>query len=205
MTMHSIHRDPNSAVSAFGALCRPDLLRLLMGLAFVSLLVPPVSATAQKKSLPPVPAVSDSQAVGSKKYDARKELARLSRHYNLTEDQKTKILPALEDEQKQVHKLGEDESLSNTEWVGAVRKLHQQTVLKVKAEMTDAQASKYVQDEAKWAKSSQDDLGDEDDNGMPPDGPPGGGPGGEGPPEDWPLSAVHTVRQNGDPVFRVFR
>ena len=128
-------------------------------------------------------AVSDSQAVGSKKYDARKELARLSRRYNLTEDQKAKIQPVLEDQQKQVHRLGEDESLNDTEWAGAVRKVHQQTVLKVKAQMTDMQGNKYIQDEAKRAKSSQDDPGDGEDDGTPPDGPPpGGGAGGGGPP-----------------------
>ena len=135
---------------------------------------------AQNTSSRATVSTSASQAVGSKKYDAEKELARLGKRYNLTEDQKAKIQPILADQQKQVHKLGEDESLSDTEWASAVRKVHQQTVLKVRLQKTDAQASKYMKDEAKWAKQSQDNQGEDADDGPPPDGPPPGG----GPPEE---------------------
>jgi hypothetical protein len=118
--------------------------------------------------------------VGNKMYDAEKELARLTKRYSLTADQKTKIQPILLEQQKQVHALGEDDALSDTEWAAAVRKVHTQTVAKVKLELTDAQATKYAKDEAKRAKSNGD-SNDGDDG--PPDGPPpgGGGPGGGGP------------------------
>ena len=66
-----------------------------------------------------------------------------------------------------MHELGDDASLSDSEWAVAVRKVHQETVLSVKAQMTDDHATKYVKDEEKQAKSDE-----EDQQG------PGGGPGG---------------------------
>jgi hypothetical protein len=126
----------------------------------------------------------DPLTVANKRYDADKELARLTKKYGLTEEQKAKIQPALLEQQKHVHALGEDQSMSDLEWDASVRKVHQQTVLLVKAKMTDAQAGKYLKDEAKQSKKSHDvDDGDDGPDGSPPDGPPpGGGPGGGGPP-----------------------
>jgi hypothetical protein len=135
----------------------------------------------------------ESLTVANKEYDAAKELARMTKRYGLSKEQKTKIQPLLLEQQKQVHTLGEDESLTDAEWAAAVRKVHQATVLKVRKQLTDAQLSKYSKDEVKWAKQSGNDA-DADDDG-PPDGPPpdggpppggggpGGGPGGGGPPD----------------------
>ena len=126
----------------------------------------------------------ESLTVSNKMYDAEKELARLTKRYSLTADQKTKIQPILLEQQQQVHALGEDDALSDTEWAGAVRKVHTQTVAKVKLELTDAQATKYAKDEAKRTGDS-DDGDDGPPDGPPPDGGPppggGGGPGGGGP------------------------
>jgi len=137
---------------------------------------------------------AESLQVANKEYDAAKELARMAKRYGLSEEQKTKIEPLLLEQQKQVHTLGEDESLTNAEWASAVRKVHQKTVLQVRKLMTDEQLSKYAKDEAKRAKQAGNDS-DADDDG-PPDGPPpdggpppggggpgGGGPGGGGPPD----------------------
>jgi hypothetical protein len=135
---------------------------------------------------PATAAKPETLTVGNKMYDAEKELARLTKRYSLTADQKTKIQPILLEQQKQVHALGEDDALSDTEWAAAVRKVHTQTVAKVKLQLTDAQASKYAKDEAKRAKSNgdSDDGDDGPPDGPPPDGGPppgGGGPGGGGP------------------------
>lgn len=128
---------------------------------------------------------AESLQVSSKEYDAVKELARMTKRDGLTAEQKTKIEPLLLEQQKQVHALGEDESLTDAEWAGAVRQVHQATVLKVKKLLTDEQLSKYAKDEAKRAKQAGNDSDAEDDgppDGPPPDGgPPGGGPGGGGP------------------------
>jgi len=136
----------------------------------------------------------ESLQVANKEYDAVKELARMAKRYGLSKEQKTKIEPLLLEQQKQVHTLGEDTSLTNAEWALAVRKVHQKTVLQVRKLLTDEQLSKYAKDETKRAKQAGNDS-DADDDG-PPDGPPpdggpppggggpgGGGPGGGGPPD----------------------
>ena len=68
---------------------------------------------------------AESLQVASKEYDAVKELARMTKRYSLTKEQKAKIEPLLLEQQKQVHTLGEDESLTDAEWAGAVRQVHQ--------------------------------------------------------------------------------
>jgi len=136
----------------------------------------------------------ESLQVANKEYDAVKELARMAKRYGLSKEQKAKIEPLLLEQQKQVHTLGEDTSLTNAEWASAVRKVHQKTVLQVRKLLTDEQLSKYAKDETKRAKQAGNDS-DADDDG-PPDGPPpdggpppggggpgGGGPGGGGPPD----------------------
>ena len=139
-----------------------------------------VPGMAQTTTSQAIAALPQSMTVGNKRYDAEKELARLTRRYGLTKEQKAKIEPLLLEQQREVHTLGEDAALSDTEWAGAVRKVHLQTVAKVKLQLTDVQASKYAKDEAKLAKKPVDGQGDDDD-GPPPDGPPpGGGPGGPG-------------------------
>jgi hypothetical protein len=161
---------------------------VVVGLALLLLAAQPgAAAKPQKKAATVVTAKADALTVGNKMYDAEKELARLAKRYSLTADQKTKIQPILLEQQQQVHALGEDDALSDTEWAAAVRKVHTQTVTKVKLELTDAQATKYAKDEAKRAKSNgdSDDADDGPPDGPPPDGGPGGpgggGPGGGGP------------------------
>jgi hypothetical protein len=155
-------------------------------LGLVLVMIAGAGAMAQVKSSLTTEVKAAALTVGNKRYDAGKELARIGKRYSLTADQKAKIQPLLAEQQKQVHQLGEDESLSDSAWAAAVRKVHQQTVLKVKAEMTDEQASKYVKEEEKQAKKSQEDAQDDGPDGPPPDGPPPGGggppPGGGGPP-----------------------
>jgi hypothetical protein len=148
----------------------------------------PKEEAQTKMAAQPLTDSAASLQVGNKRYDAEKELVRLAKRYGLSDEQKTKIQPILLEQQKQVHTLGEDTSLSDMAWTSAVRKVHLQTVTKVKRELTDAQASKYAKDEEKWTKSSLGDSSDDgDDDGPPPDGPPpgggppGGGPGGGGP------------------------
>ena len=85
---------------------------------------------AQTKTSQAVTAAADSLTVANKRYDAEKELARLTKRYSLTDEQKAKIQPILLEQQKQVHVLGEDEALSDSEWNAAVRKVHLQTVTK---------------------------------------------------------------------------
>ena len=52
---------------------------------------------------------TSSLQVASKEYDAVKELARMTKRYGLSKEQKAKIEPLLLEQQKQVHTLGEDD------------------------------------------------------------------------------------------------
>ena len=185
-------RNPGDGTVVYGGMNADRRFGIAVGLALGSLLLSGTGVVAQTKTSQTVTAAANTLTVGNKRYDAEKELARLTKRYSLTEQQKAKIQPILLEQQKRVHTLGEDEALSDTEWAVAVRKVHAQTVAKVKLQLTDAQASKYAKDEAKSAKSSLD--ADDEDDGPPPDGPPpdggpgggpggpGGGPGGGGPP-----------------------
>lgn len=144
-------------------------------------MVLPVFAAVAQNTPSPTPADKpDAQAVGKKEFDAAKELKRMIQRYGLSAEQKAKIEPILVEQQRQVHELGEDESLSSSEWAKSVQEVHQQTVLKIKPLLTDAQLSKYTKDEAKRAKHPLSDSGDDGFDGPPGGPPPGGGPGGPG-------------------------
>jgi hypothetical protein len=126
----------------------------------------------------PMGGMQQTPTINVKKFNADKELTRISKRYKLTEAQKSKTKPILQDQEKQIHDLGEDESLSDREWLASVKRVHQETVAKVKVQLTDEQASRYVKDEEKAAQ-------DEEEEERQPFGPPGGGgppPGGGGPP-----------------------
>jgi hypothetical protein len=211
MTKLLITKKTSSFVDIFGSLSRARVFQVFLGLAFLLLLIPGIAAVAQSaasrakmeqtanvQSVTTVENLTadgsataaqsatankvESLTVASKEYDAAKELARMTKRYGLSKEQKAKIQPLLLEQQRQVHTLGEDVSLTDAEWTAAVRKVHQQTVLKVRKQLTDAQLSKYAKDEANRAKKSGDDSDDGDDGppyGPPPDGGPGG-PGGGG-------------------------
>jgi hypothetical protein len=161
----------------------------LFALSLLALILPALTASAMEQGASAKvktvaaesPAKPESLTVANKHYDATKELARMVKHYSLTIDQRAKIQPLLLDQQRQIHTLGEDTSLNDTDWNASVHKVHGKTVAQIKKLMTDEQALKYAKDEAKFAKSQGDTSDDDDDHG-PPDGgpPPGGGPGGPG-------------------------
>jgi hypothetical protein len=173
-TMRCFVSPPNSASG-------PGVFQLLLRIGFLWLLLPGFPAVAQAKSSATSTVKSDSQAVGKKEFDAAKELDRMTKRYNLTQEQREKIQPILAAQQMQVHQLGEDESLSEAAWAAAVQEVHQQTVSKIKPLMADTQLSKFMKDEAKRTKQSLSDQGDDGFDG-PPGGFPPGGPGGGGPP-----------------------
>lgn len=148
------------------------VLGCLLGLAFVV-------ARAQEGPPPgPPPGMMGGSQIDVRKFGAERELARLTKKYKLTEDQKAQIKPALVEQEKQVHALGEDTALSDTEYVAAVRRVHRETVAKVKLQLSDEQASRYAKDEEKLAKSDAEDDAIQEDGppgGPPPEPPPGGG------------------------------
>jgi len=159
--------------------------KFVLRIALLFLALSGVSVFAQPPGGPP-PGMGGpgGPTINIKKFNADKELSRLTKKYKLTEDQQSKIRPILQDQYAKVFALGENPDLSDTDYVASVRATHRQTVAKVKLEMTDTQANKYLLDEEKAAK---DDAEQDQQQGRP-DGPPpggGGGPpggGGGGPP-----------------------
>jgi hypothetical protein len=154
--------------------------RKLLPLLAIVLAASTLRATAQDAAAP------RSITVANKHYDAAKELPRLTRIYKLTPQQSATIKPILIDQQTKIHQLGEDQSLSNSDWSSGVRKTHQLAIQQIKSQLTDSQATAYAKDEEKFAKRSGNDSGDSGDDGPPFGPPPGGGgpggPGGGGPP-----------------------
>ena len=185
MTNQRIFSETYCLVSPSGVAFRRGVSSQILRISLVWILLPGFAAVAQHTPSATPAATSDAQSVPKNEFDAVKELARMTKRYGLGDEQKKKIQPILADQQAQVHQLGEDESLSNAEWAAAVQEVHRQTVLKIKPLMTDSQLSKYTKDEAKRAKHSLSDPGDDGfdgpPGGPPPGGPPGG-PGGFGPP-----------------------
>lgn len=117
--------------------------------------------------------------INVKDFKADRQLAKLTKKYKLTDAEKAKIQPILAEQEKEIHTLGDDTNLSDSEWTAAVRRVHSETVAKVKLEMTDAQVSEYAKDEEKQAKrDAEDDQMQGPPDGGPPPGPPPGGGGG---------------------------
>lgn len=143
-----------SSAYAGGPLFTPRTAKIPVRVALLSLLLLPAIATTAQ---PPMGGMWGAASIDVKQYNAENQMKRLVKRYKLTDGQKSTIQPILADQEKQVHQLGEDDSLSDRDWVAAVRAVHRETVLKVKAQMTDAQASKYIKDEEKQAKDDEDE------------------------------------------------
>lgn len=123
--------------------------------------------------------MAGGSSIDVRKFGADRELARLTKKYKLSDEQRANIQPLLADQEKRIHAVGEETNLTDAEWTAAVRKVHRETVAKVKLAMTDDQANRYTKDEEKQTKSDAE----EDQMQGPPDGPPPGPPpGGGGPP-----------------------
>ncbi len=98
---------------------------------------------------------------------AQDRLDMMSKELNLTDDQKAKIKPILDNEQKQVQDLRADTSLSREDMMTKRRDIMKKTNDDIKAVLNDDQKKKF--DEMMQRRRG-------------PGGPPGGGPGGPGGP-----------------------
>jgi len=77
------------------------------------------------------------------------------------------------DQQIQVYQLGENVSLTDSEWIEAVRVVHQETVLKVRAQMADTQEIKYARDEEQQDRDAEEEEQTLYGQSFPGEGPPG--------------------------------
>jgi periplasmic protein CpxP/Spy len=70
-------------------------------------------------------------------------LQHMTRQYNLTEDQQTKIKPILEQEQQQMQTLRSDTSMSQQDRMSKIRELRQSTNEQIKGVLTPDQQKKW--------------------------------------------------------------
>jgi Spy/CpxP family protein refolding chaperone len=105
-----------------------------------------------------------------------KEVAKMAKRYDLSEDQKSQIRVILVDEKKKAASLFRDDSLAPEERFTKFREIHADQVTRISAVLTDTQRVKYENDEARAMRNQTGGDGD----GPPP--PPPGGDGDGGPP-----------------------
>jgi periplasmic protein CpxP/Spy len=69
----------------------------------------------------------------------------LSKELNLTEEQKAKVKPILEDQEKQMHAIHEDNSLSQEQRHEKMMQLHETTHSQINAILTPDQQKKFAE------------------------------------------------------------
>jgi Spy/CpxP family protein refolding chaperone len=74
--------------------------------------------------------------------NADAQLERMSRTLNLTDDQKTKIKPILENQDKQMHELMQDSSVSQEDRRSKFQEIRQNTMSQIKPILTSDQQKK---------------------------------------------------------------
>jgi Spy/CpxP family protein refolding chaperone len=77
--------------------------------------------------------------------DPQRQVNRLAKRLNLTEDQKNQILPILTDRQQQMKSIHEDSSLSPQDRRAKMRTVWEDSDAKIKAVLNDDQKQKYDQ------------------------------------------------------------
>lgn len=124
---------------------------------------PPPPATPPP---PASPAAGEGQHRGGGRMSPEATLQRLSERLNLTDDQKAKILPLLQDQADQAKAIMRDESISREERREKMRPIMEATHEKIRALLTAEQQEKF---------DKMHDRGPGDRKGPPP-------PAGEQPP-----------------------
>ena len=76
--------------------------------------------------------------------DPKKQVERLSKRLNLTDDQKTQLLPILTDRQQQMQSIRQDTSLSQQDRREKIRSVMQDSNTKITALLNDDQKQKYA-------------------------------------------------------------
>jgi periplasmic protein CpxP/Spy len=85
------------------------------------------------------------RGMGGRQMDPDREVQRLSKRLNLTDDQKNQIKPILADRQQQMRNLMQDSSLQPNDRHEKMRSIMEDTSNKVKAVLNDDQKAKFDQ------------------------------------------------------------
>lgn len=83
------------------------------------------------------------------------QLQRLSETLNLTDDQKTQILPILKNRQEEMQKLRSDSSMSREDRMTKMRSIMEESNKKIRAVLNDDQKQKYDEMQQKMRERMQ--------------------------------------------------
>ena len=95
------------------------------------------------------------------------QLARMTKHYNLSADQQTQIKPILANQQQQMMALRGDTSLSRDDKMAKMKGIRDDSNTKIQAILNDSQKAKFAEDQQKMQERMQ-----QRDSGAPAGGPP---------------------------------
>jgi protein CpxP len=95
------------------------------------------------------------------------QLARMTKHYNLSADQQTQIKPILANQQQQMMALRGDTSLSRDDKMAKMKGIREDSSTKIQAILNDTQKKQYAEDQQKMQERMQERGG-----GGPAGGPP---------------------------------
>jgi protein CpxP len=100
--------------------------------------------------------------------DPQRQVNRLGKRLNLTEDQKNQILPILTERQQQMKSIHEDSSLSPQDRRAKMRSAWEDSDTKIKAVLNDDQKQKYDQMQQQRRERMQQHRQDQGENNNQP-------------------------------------
>lgn len=98
-------------------------------------------------------------AQGGGRMDPDAQLARMTTQYNLTPDQQTKIKPILEDRQKQMQALFQDQSGDRSQMMTKMMAIRKDVNSKIRAILTPDQQTKFDADQKAQEERMQQRMG----------------------------------------------
>ena len=84
------------------------------------------------------------------------QLARMTKHYNLSADQQTQIKPILANQQQQMMALRGDTSLSREDKMAKMKGIRDDSSTKIQAILNDTQKKQYAEDQQKMQERMQE-------------------------------------------------
>jgi protein CpxP len=156
-------------------------LRLLLGTVLITGITGLKAAHAQEPG-PPPDGMGPPMGEGPPGSNPDKEVAKMAKRYDLSDDQKAQVRTILVDEKKKSDALFKEDSAAPEERFAKFREIHADQVARISAVLNETQRAKYEKDEAR--SMHEQPGGDGEGPPPPPGGDGGGGPpdGGGGPP-----------------------
>ena len=84
------------------------------------------------------------------------QLARMTKHYNLSADQQTQIKPILANQQQQMMALRGDTSLSRDDKMAKMKGIREDSSTKIQAILNDTQKKQFAEDQQKMQERMQE-------------------------------------------------